>query len=358
MSAPTISVQPFGAADGHSVDRYTLTNGDLEIAILTYGGIIQAIKAPDRSGTRANIVLGFATLEDYVTFNGGPYFGAITGRFANRIAGAVFTLDGQDYRLPANNGPNCLHGGLHGFDKYVWSAEQVRDGFAIGVRLARVSPDGEEGFPGRLSVSVTYLLTEANQLRIEYQATTDRQTVLNLTNHTYFNLAGEGSGSIYTHELMLKASAFTPTDDTLIPTGEITPVDGTPFDLRHAKLIGSAIRESHPQLIAARGFDHNFVIDRPAPEDDSLVLAARAIHPPSGRVLDVYTTEPGVQFYAGNFLDGSLTGTSGRLYRQSDGFALETQHFPDSPNQPRFPSTVLRPGEEFRSTTTFMFATV
>ena len=358
MTAPTISVRSFGSAGGEAVDRYTLTNGDLEIAILTYGGIIQRVDAPDGTGERANVVLGFATLDDYVKFNGGPYFGAITGRFANRIAGAAFTLDGQDYRLPVNNAPNCLHGGPHGFDKHIWNAEQIRDGSAIGVRLARISPDGEEGFPGALSVSVTYLLTDANQLRIDYQATTDKPTVLNLTNHTYFNLAGEGSGSIYKHELMLNASVFTPTDDNLIPTGELAPVDGTPFDFRRAKQIGPAIRESHPQLITARGFDHNFVIDRPDPDDVSLALAVWAVHPPSGRRLEVHTTEPGVQFYAGNFLDGTLTGPSDRVYRQSDGFALETQHFPDSPNQPDFPSTVLRPGQELHSTTTFTFATV
>jgi aldose 1-epimerase len=357
VSSPSISSRPFGSVAGAPVEIYTLANGGAEISVLTYGGIIQAIRVPDRSGAVANIALGFATLDDYVAHNGGPFFGAITGRFANRIAGAAFALDGVTYRLAANNGPNALHGGPNGFDKRIWQAEDVRENAAIGIRLSRTSPDGEEGYPGAMHVAVTYLLTASNELRINYHATSDRPTVLNLTNHSYFNLAGEGSGAIYDHELMLNASAYNPTDATLIPTGEVAPVDGTPFDFRSPKPIGPAIREQHPQLRLAQGFDHNFVIDRAGPDDRSLVLAARAVHPASGRVLEVHTTEPGVQFYAGNFLDGSLPGTSGRLYRQSDGFALETQHFPDSPNQPAFPSTVLRPGQEFRSTTLLSFST-
>jgi aldose 1-epimerase len=357
VPSPSISSRPFGMADGRPVEAYTLANGPAEVTVLTYGGIIQAINVPDRTGAVANIALGFADLAGYLRHSD-PYFGAITGRYANRIAGGAFTLDGVAYRLATNNGPNCLHGGIKGFDKQVWAAEEIREVESVGLRLARTSPDGEEGYPGTLNVTVTYLLTASGELRIDYQATTDRPTVLNLTNHSYFNLAGEGSGSIDDHELLLNAAAYTPTDATLIPTGEIAPVEGTPFDFRRSKRIGPAVRERHPHLELARGFDHNFVVDRPAADDHALVLAARAVHPANGRVLEVRTTEPGVQFYAGNFLDGSIAGSSGRLYRQGDGFALETQHFPDSPNQPEFPTTVLRPGEEFRSTTTLTFMTV
>lgn len=351
---PGITRRPFGAVDGEAVDLYTLTNArGMSFAIMTYGGIIQSIAVPDRAGTRANLALGFATLDEYVA--GSPYFGATVGRFANRIARGSFSLDGATYQLPRNEGPNTLHGGARGFDKRIWRAEEVREGDAVGVRLSRTSPDGEEGFPGTLAVQVTHFLTSENAIRIEYRATTDKPTVLNLTDHTYFNLAGEGSGDIYGHLLQLNADRYTPIDETLIPTGAVDPVAGTPFDFTTATAIGARIRENHPQLSRARGYDHNFVLRRTAPDDTSLILAARAQDPASGRVLEVYTTEPAIQFYAGNMLDGALAGTAGRLYRQGDGFTLETQHFPDAPNQPRFPSTVLRPGREFVSTTIYAF---
>ena len=352
---PGITRRPFGAVDGQDVDLYTVANtGGMSFAIMSYGGIIQSIVVPDRAGTRANVALGFATLDEYVAKS--PYFGATIGRFGNRIARGSFSLDGATYQLPLNEGPNTLHGGVKGFDKQIWRAEEAREGDAVGVRLSRTSPDGEEGFPGALAVQVTHLLTPDNAIRIEYRATTDRPTVLNLTDHTYFNLAGEGSGDIYSQVLQINADRYTPIDETLIPTGAVDPVAGTPFDFTTATAIGARIRENHLQLALAKGYDHNFVLTRPAPDDASLILAARAQDPVSGRVLEVYTTEPAIQFYAGNMLDGTLAGTGGRLYRQSDAFTLETQHFPDAPNQPHFPSTVLRPGQEFVSTTIYAFS--
>jgi aldose 1-epimerase len=351
-----VEVRPFGVVAGDRVDRFTLVNGEIEVAVLTYGGIVQSITVPDRNGQSANIALGFATLEEYVAHNGGPYFGALVGRYANRIADGSFTLDGVTYQLPVNNGPNSLHGGVRGFSSRVWSAEQITEDGVAGVRLSLISPDGDEGYPGALAVEMEYRLMAGGQLRMDYRATSDRPTIVNLTNHTYFNLAGEGTGDIYDHQLTLNASAYTPTDATAIPTGEIAPVEGTAFDFRRGALIGARIREHHEQLRYGHGYDHNFVLDRPPAGDGSLILAASAYDPGSGRRLAVDTTEPGVQFYTGNFLDGSLKGTSGRLYRQGDGFALETQHFPDSPNQRAFPSTVLRPGEEYRSTTVLTFS--
>jgi aldose 1-epimerase len=351
-----VDVQPFGVIEGAPVERYTLRDGGIEVAVLTYGGIVQAIRVPDRNGRVANIALGFATLDEYLEHNGGPYFGALVGRYANRIAAGRFTLDGVPYQLPVNNGPNSLHGGIRGFSQCVWEAAQIHDADGVGVRLSRISPNGEEGYPGTLSVEVTYRLTSEGQLRIDYLATTDQPTIVNITNHSYFNLAGEGSGDIYDHKLTLHASAYTPTDATAIPTGEVAPVAGTPFDFRAGAAIGSRIRVSHEQILAGHGYDHNFVLDRSSPDDGSLALAAAVAEPTSGRRLEVHTTEPGIQFYSGNFLDGSFMGTSGAVYRQGDGFALETQHFPDSPNQPRFPSTVLRPSDEYRSTTTYTFS--
>jgi aldose 1-epimerase len=352
-----VEVRPFGEFEGKSVERITLFNGEIEVAVLTYGGIVQSITVPDRNGRSANVALGFATLEEYVAHNGGPYFGALVGRYANRIADGRFTLDGVTHQLPVNNGPNSLHGGVRGFSSRVWSAEQITEDGAAGVRLSMISPDGDEGYPGALAVEVEYRLMAGGQLRIDYRARTDRPTIVNLTNHSYFNLAGEGTGDIYGHELTLNASAYTPTDATAIPTGEIVEVAGTPFDFRHGTPIGSRIREDHEQLKFGHGYDHNYMLDRPSADERSLVLAASVYDPGSWRQLAVHTTEPGVQFYTGNFLDGSLKGTSGRLYRQGDGFALETQHFPDSPNQqPAFPSTVLRPGEEYRSTTVLTFS--
>jgi aldose 1-epimerase len=301
----------------------------------------------------ANVALGFATLDEYVA--GNPYFGCITGRYANRIARGEFDLEGERYRLALNNGENHLHGGEKGFDKYVWAAEEVNEG-GVGVRLSRTSADGEENYPGELAVQVTYTLTDADELRIDYRATTDAPTIVNLTNHTYFNLAGEGSGSIYDHELQLTAANFTPVDDTLIPTGEIAPVVDTPFDFTTAKPIGEGIRIDHEQIVIGQGYDHNFVLDRASPDDASEIVAAVVVEPESGRRMEVRTTEPGIQLYTGNFLDGTLVGPSGNVYRQGDGFCLETQHFPDSPNRPEFPTTELRPDGEYTSTTIYAFS--
>lgn len=341
---------------GRSVDVYTLTNArGMTVRIATYGGIILSIEVPDRAGTLANVVLGLPTIDGYLA--GHPYFGCITGRYANRIARGTFALDGQTYRLAVNNPPNSLHGGVNGFDKHVWSAEEQTGPAGHAVKLGRVSPDGEEGYPGNLSVTVTYTLTDDNALRLDYQATTDKSTILNLTNHAHFNLAGEGSGTIENHKLQVNARSYTPVDPTLIPTGEIAPVAGTPLDFTTPHRIGDRIRDGHEQLVIGRGYDHNFVLDRPDPANASLVPAATLVDPGSGRRLDVSTTQPGIQVYTGNFFDGTDVGTSGRMYRQGDGIALETQHFPDSPNHPHFPSTVLRPGEEFTSTTVFAFST-
>ncbi len=343
----------FGALpDGTAIVRYRLGNGrGMAVAILTYGGIVQSIEVPDRDGAIANVVLGFATLEDYLAK--GAYFGTITGRYANRIAGARFTLDGETHCLAANSGRHALHGGPHGFSSRVWQATEQPRADGASVTLGYVSPDGEEGYPGRLATEVTYALTDDNTLRIDYRATTDKPTVVNLTNHSFFNLAGEGTGSVLDHELMLRASTFTPVDEELIPTGEIAPVAGTALDFTQPRPVGARIRSGEEQLVRGRGYDHNFVLDKPAP--GALGLAARLRDPFSGRMLEVSTTEPAVQLYSGNFLDGSAVGIGGRAYRQSDALCLETQHFPDSPNRPDFPSTVLRPGGQFSSTTLFAF---
>jgi aldose 1-epimerase len=354
VMAGSIEKTPFGTLpDGTAVELYTLSNGqNMSVGILTYGGVVQAINVPDRDGNLANVALGFAKLDDYLTKS--PYFGNITGRYANRIAKGQFTLEGTAYELATNNGPNALHGGVSGFDKMLWSATEVNGPDGVGVALTYTSPDGEEGYPGTLATKVTYTVTEANELKIEYEATTDKTTIVNLTNHTYFNLAGEGSGTILDHELTLNASAFTPVDETLIPTGEIAKVQGGPMDFTTPTRIGERIREGDKQLVFGRGYDHNWVLDKPEP--GSLSLAARLSEPTTGRVMEVKTTEPGIQFYAGNFLDGSLVGTGGKMYRQSDGLCLETQHFPDSPNQASFPSTVLNPGEVYKTTTVYAFS--
>ncbi|MFG3496669.1 aldose epimerase family protein [Streptomyces sp. NPDC047886] len=339
-------------ADGTKVHRWTLANGGTRMKVLSYGGIVQSLEIPDRHGRYANVSLGFDTLDAYAASS--PYFGALIGRYGNRIGGSRFTLDGREYQLSVNDGPNSLHGGAAGFDKRVWDVEPFSGPRGVGLVLRYVSADGEMGYPGRLDTTVTYTLGGNGDWRIDYAATTDRPTVVNLTSHTYFNLAGEGGGDILGHELRLPASRYTPTDATLIPTGELAKVTGTPFDFRHGKPIGRDIRTAHPQLVLAKGFDHNWVLDKGitrAPQ-----YAATLRDPVSGRTMRMATTEPGMQFYSGNFLDGTLHGPSGRTYRQGDGLCLETQHFPDSPNRPDFPSTVLRPGETYRSATVHSFS--
>ena len=344
--------EPFGMVDGQPVDRFTLTSASgMTVQILSYGGIIQSVSVPDRAGNQANVTLGFATFDEYAKHNI-PYFGAITGRYANRIEDGRFPLDGEEVQVSQNVAPNTLHGGFRGFDKQLWDATELSD----GVRFHRLSPAGEEGFPGALDVTVEYRIAPSgNVLRLDYHATTDAPTVLNLTNHAYWNLAGEGTGRIEDHTLLLNAGTFTPVTPSQLPTGEIFPVTGTPFDFRSPRRIGDRLRDDHEQLVWSLGYDHNFILDRDDLDDDALVLAARLVDPASGRTLEVTTTQPAIQFYSGNFLDGKLVGASGRTYRQSDGLALETQHYPDSPNHPHFPSTMLRPGEEFRSTTIYTF---
>jgi aldose 1-epimerase len=350
VTAPAITREAFGTAPDGPVERYTVDNGSMQVAILTYGGVLQSIRVPDRHGRLADVNLGFANLTDYLERS--PYLGNITGRYANRIAGGRFALDGTVHKLPLNDGPNSLHGGTVGFDRRVWAATRFADGGDAGLRLAFTSPAGDQGYPGALRAAVTYTISGDHGIRIDYEATTDAPTVVNMTNHALFNLAGEGSGSIEEHVLHLNADRYTPVDGALIPTGRIDRVAGTPMDFVQATAIGARIRDRFDQLLTARGYDHNYVLNR---SGDGLTLAAHVVEPRSGRTLTVHTTEPGVQFYSGNFLDGTLAGTSGRAYRQGDGFALETQHFPDSPNHPDFPSTVLRPGQTYRTTTVYRF---
>ncbi len=349
MASAEIERHEFGVTpDGETVERFALTNASgMRVALLSLGCIIQSIEVPDRDGAFANVALGFGRFEDYLTNH--PFFGCVAGRYANRIAGGRFELDGQRYDLVVNQEPNTLHGGKKGFDKFVWNAAPLMDD-RIGVAFHRISPDGEQGFPGTLDVTVTYVLTDRNALLIDYRATTDKPTVVNLTNHCYFNLAGEGNGSIETHRLQIHANAFTPVDATLIPTGELRPVAGTPFDFRFGKQVGQGLRSDDEQIQRGLGFDHNFVLD-----GEGLKDAAMLAHPASGRTMAVQTTKPGVQFYAGNHLNGAWYGPSGRSYRQSDGLALETQYFPNTPNEPSFPSAVLRPGEDYHHQTILTF---
>ena len=355
-----ISRQAFGALpDGTAVDLYTLTNtGGMSVSVMTYGGTLQSVRVRDRGGDVGHVLLGFGELAGYTGDAyraASPFFGALIGRYGNRIADGRFTLDGETFRVPVNEPPNSLHGGDHGFDKAVWSAEEVRSGDSLGVRLSHTSPDGDAGYPGTLRVTVLYALDNDDRLSIDYSATTDKPTVVNLTNHAYWNLAGEGSGSVEDHLVQLDASRYTPVGPTHIPTGAIEPVADTPLDFRTFRAIGERLRDGFEQLARAGGYDHNWVLDRTG--EPGLAVAARVREPSSGRELTVSTTEPAIQFYTGNFLDGTLYGTSGRQYRQGDGLALETQHFPDSPNHPHFPSTVLRPGETYRSTTVYAFST-
>ncbi|MYY81443.1 galactose-1-epimerase [Streptomyces sp. SID335] len=339
-------------ADGTKVYRWSLANGGTRLKVLSYGGIVQSLELPDRRGRYTNVSLGYDSVEAYVA--GDTFFGALIGRYGNRIARGRFTLDGTAHQLSVNDGENSLHGGARGFNTRVWDVEPFTGPSGVGLVLRYVSVDGEMGYPGTLRVKVTYTLTPRGDWRIDYAATTDRATVVNLTNHTYYNLAGEGSGGIYDHELTLAARRFTPTDAGLIPTGELAPVAGTPFDFRRAKTVGKDIRVAHPQLVGAKGYDHNWVLDKGLTRRPEHFATLR--DPDSGRTMRIATTEPGVQFYSGNFLDGTLTGPSGRTYRQGDGLCLETQHFPDSPNHPSFPSTVLRPGETYRSSTVHAFS--
>jgi aldose 1-epimerase len=339
-----IKKESFGTLpDGTTVDVYTLTNAHgMEVRAITYGGIVMSVRAPDRKGKVEDIVLGFDDLKGYL--NNRPHFGSLIGRYGNRIAKGRFTLDGKEYTLARNNGPNSLHGGLKGFDQAVWHAEPFENAQGRGIVLTYTSKDGEEGYPGNLQTKATYTLTDKNELIIEYEAITDKATPINLTHHSYFNLAGEGNGDILGHILILIASRFTPVDDTLIPTGELRSVKGTPLDFTQPTAIGTRINADYDQLRLGRGYDHNFVLDEKVSDP---VLAARVKEPVSGRVLEVYTTEPGVQFYSGNFLDGTDTGKHGHVYKQHDGLCLEPQHFPDSPNHPDFPTTVLRPGQTY-----------
>ncbi|MFD8429888.1 aldose epimerase family protein [Streptomyces coelicoflavus] len=338
-------------ADGTKVYRWSLENGGTRMKVLSYGGVVQSLEVPDRRGRYANVSLGFDNLDDYVARS--PHFGALIGRYGNRIAKGRFTVDGTTYQLSVNDGENSLHGGALGFDYRVWDVEPFTRGSDTGLVLHYVSVDGEMGYPGTLRAKVTYTLTRRGDWRVDYEATTDRATVVNLTSHVYWNLAGEGSGTIEDHELAIAASRYTPTDAGLIPTGELARVAGTPFDFRRGKPVGRDIRDAHPQLVTAKGFDHNWVLDKGITDRPEHIATLR--EHASGRTLRIATDQPGLQFYSGNFLDGTLTGTGGSLYRQGDALCLETQHFPDSPNHPSFPSTVLRPGETYRTSTVHSF---
>ncbi len=350
----SLTKKPFGkTAEGVEVDLYTLTNSrGMQVSITNFGGIIVSLLAPDRNGKLDDVVLGFDKLDSYLVKN--PYFGVVVGRYGNRIAKGRFTLDGKQYVLACNSGKHHAHGGVKGFDKVVWRARGYLSESGPSLVLHYQSKDGEEGYPGNLDVSITYLLTDKNELRIHYEAKTDAATPINLTNHSYFNLVGAGNGNILGHRLILNADRFTPVDKSLIPTGELAPVEGTPFDFRKPTAIGARVEEDNEQLSFGGGYDHNFVLAKPK---GRMGPAARVYEPTTGRVMEVFTTEPGVQFYTGNFLDGSSVGKGGKAYQHRCGFCLETQHFPDSPNQPAFPSSILRPGQKYDTTTIYRFST-
>ncbi|HEX8848012.1 MAG TPA: aldose epimerase family protein [Gemmatimonadaceae bacterium] len=354
--SPSITRAPFGSTrEGTAVEIFTLTNRHgIEMRATNYGGLIVSLKTPDRNGRFDDIVLGYDSLAGYLRDT--PYFGAIVGRYGNRIAKGAFTLDGQTYKLAINNGPNSLHGGLRGFDKVVWTPETFTNASGVGLRLTYTSADMEEGYPGALTATVTYTLNDRDELVVEYQATTTKATPVNLTQHSYWNLAGSASRDILGHVLTIDADAITPVDTTLIPTGELMPVSGTPFDFRTPTAIGARVDQRQDQQIRfGGGYDHNFVLTRRDPSADSMAHAVRVLEPTSGRTMDIWTMEPGVQFYSGNFLDGSITGKNGQVYHYRYGLALETQHYPDSPNHPNFPSTILRPGQTYHTKTVFAF---
>ncbi len=347
-----VSRQPFGQTkDGTPVDLYTLRNSKgAEARISNYGGLVISLTVPDRNGNLGDVTLGYDNLDGYLKET--PYFGALIGRYGNRIAKGKFTLDGKEYTLATNNGPNALHGGLKGFDKVVWQPTILASAEGPALQLKYLGKDGEEGYPGNLSVTAVYTLTEDNGLKLEFTATTDKDTVVNLTHHSYFNLAGKGD--ILNHVVMIPADRFTPVDSTLIPTGELKPVDGTPFDFRKPTAIGARINQDDEQLKFGGGYDHNWVINKPL---GSYGLMARVTEPTSGRVMEVFSTEPGLQFYSGNFLDGSITGKGGWVYKHRSAFCMEPQHYPDSPNKPEFPSVVLKPGQVYKNTILYRFST-
>ena len=354
-AALTAAYAEVHSEDFDQVRLYTLTNtSGMTVKVTNYGAIITSILVPDRNGEFADVAFGYSSLEEYLNAKSTPYFGAVVGRYGNRIGKAQFSIDGESFQLQANDGENHLHGGFRGFDKVVWTASVLKD--ENGVELRHVSQDGEEGYPGELVTKVTYRLNDQNQILVDYEATTTKPTPVNLTQHTYFNLSGEGSSTILDHQLMINADQFTPIDSGLITTGELRSVNGTAFDFRTAKPIGQDIDSGEEQLKYGLGYDHNWVLNKDG-EENSISLAARVYEPTSGRVLEVHTSELGMQFYCGNFLDGTLKGKSGRPYEYRSGFCLETQHFPDSPNQPSFPSTLLRPEEKYESHTVFSFST-
>jgi aldose 1-epimerase len=348
---PSVKKEPFGkTSDGKQVDIYTLKNTKgVEARIMTYGGIVVSLKVPDKNGKFDDVVLGYDALDGYLK-NNGPYLGAIIGRYANRIAQGRFSLNGKEYTLVKNNGENHLHGGLKGFDKVVWTGRGRADKNGAMVELTYLSRDGEEGYPGNLTARVVYTLTEADELKIVYSATTDKDTIVNLTHHSYFNLAG--AGDILGHQMQINADRFTPTDSGAIPTGELKSVKGTPFDFTVPTAIGARIEQADEQLKFGNGYDHNFVLNKTG---NSLGLAATVYERASGRVMEVYTTEPGMQFYTGNYLDGTITGKNGKVYQRRFGFCLEAQRFPDSPNKPAFPSAALKPGQKYTQTTVYKF---